>query len=83
MTDLVERENKMNKIDERIEQFRWLDIVRKSGTINMFGARPHLAKMFNLSEEESSAIHTEWMASFSEYETVEDRATKSLEGKWS
>lgn len=47
------------------EHLAFLDELRDSGQINMFGARPHLQEAFGLSKKESSEILVTWMSEFS------------------
>ncbi len=42
----------------------YLDELRESGEINMFGARPYLQNEFKLNYEDSIIIHTYWMDHF-------------------
>lgn len=46
--------------------FKFLDSVRDSGKINMFGAAPYLQEVFNLNRYEAKDILLEWMKTFSE-----------------
>ena len=41
--------------------FEFLDDLRESGDINMFGAAPVLAEMFDLSKFEARDILSAWM----------------------
>lgn len=50
-------------IDQHLE---FLDELRASGEINMFGARPYLAEHFALSKSDSAAVLTYWMQTFSD-----------------
>ena len=43
------------------EYFEFLDDLRETGDINMFGAAPHLAAMFDLDKYESREILSAWM----------------------
>ena len=52
------------------EYFNYLDMVRESGHINMFGAAPYLQEEFGLSRNEARHVLTEWMQSFSEREAA-------------
>jgi hypothetical protein len=66
-----ERKNKMNKKIERPEiveddHLAYLDALRKSGLVNMFGASKHLTKEFGIMISEARIILTYWMESFSE-----------------
>lgn len=44
--------------------FRFLNSVRESGAINMFGAAVPLAEMFELSMTEARAVLSRWMKQF-------------------
>jgi hypothetical protein len=46
------------------EHLRFLDDLRASGAINMFGARPYIADTFGLDLSASQEILNYWMASF-------------------
>jgi hypothetical protein len=46
------------------EHLEWLDFLRLTGSINMFGASPHLAKAFDLDREAASAYTVYWMKTF-------------------
>lgn len=49
------------------EHLTFLDILRESGSINMFGARGLLMEMFpGLSRTEGRDVHIYWMKSFGE-----------------
>ena len=48
------------------EHLIFLDDLRESGEINMFGARLWLIKAFELSGKEAREILTYWMETFSE-----------------
>lgn len=50
--------------DKRDEIFAFLDIVRESGSINMFAAAPQIQEFFGLSRVEAKDILLEWMMSF-------------------
>ena len=47
------------------EYFEFLDDLRESGEVNMFGATPYLIAAFNLSRSDASRILAEWMRTFS------------------
>jgi hypothetical protein len=49
---------------QRPATFRYLDSLRKSGRINMFGAAPYLAEAFCLSKNEAREVLRQWMESF-------------------
>jgi hypothetical protein len=48
------------------EHLDYLDDLRESGVVNMFGARPYLALAFNLDQETAGKYLTYWMRTFSE-----------------
>lgn len=49
------------KIDEVLE---FLDILRDSGKINMFGAPPYVAKTFKVSNPDARTLTSYWMKTF-------------------
>lgn len=53
-----------NKIEEHREMFLFLDGLRKSGKINMFGASPYLRARFGITPPQSGAVLVAWMKSF-------------------
>jgi hypothetical protein len=46
------------------EHLRFLDALRESGEINMFGAAPYIADVFDLSNQEARKILAFWMQTF-------------------
>ena len=50
--------------NERPATFLFLDRLRDSGRINMFGAAPYLEKAFGLSKKEAREVLLQWMKSF-------------------
>lgn len=54
----------MKTMQERVNTF--LDIVRESGKINMFGAAPYIAETFGVSRREAQQYLLNWMQSFKE-----------------
>lgn len=46
--------------------FDFLDNLRESGQINMFGAAPVLQDVFDLSRRESRNVLQEWMTTFTQ-----------------
>jgi hypothetical protein len=52
------------------EMFVYLDNIRETGKINMFGAAPYLQDAFGLSRYEARDILLEWMDTFSERHKV-------------
>ena len=45
--------------------FEYLDQLRESGAINMFGASPYLQEAFDLDRYEAKDVLLEWMQTFS------------------
>ncbi len=45
--------------------FVYLDCIRETGKVNMFGAAPYLQEEFGLSRHEAKDIILAWMESFS------------------
>lgn len=54
------------------EMFVYLDNIRETGKINMFGAAPYLQDAFGLSRYEAKDILLEWMDTFSERQKVKN-----------
>jgi hypothetical protein len=52
--------------------FKYLDSLRESAVVNMFGAAPYVASKFDLEKEESQDLLVKWMDSFSERHSEED-----------
>lgn len=48
------------------EYLEFLDNLRNSGIINMFGARPYLMSTFELDAYEAQLVLQHWMATFGE-----------------
>jgi hypothetical protein len=46
------------------EHLRFLDALRESGEINMFGAAPHIADLFEIPMQQARKILTYWMRTF-------------------
>ena len=46
------------------EHLQFLDLLRESGKINMFGAVPYLKKEFAIPQEQAEEILCYWMDSF-------------------
>lgn len=46
------------------EYWIYLEILRRSRVINMFGAAPYLAKEFNISYKEATTILADWMQNY-------------------
>lgn len=43
----------------------FLDAIRETGKINMFGASPYIEKHFDVSKKGALALHGYWMDTFS------------------
>jgi hypothetical protein len=54
-------------IDLETQVFLYLDRLRESGIVNMYGARPYVEDEFGLGRQEAKELLIEWM------ETFEDR----------
>lgn len=54
----------MTEIKE--EYLIFLDKLRESGRVNMFGAAPHLTRKFDLNSREAGEVLHHWMATFEE-----------------
>ena len=50
--------------DERPEEFLFLGDLRRSGSINMFGAGPYVQRHFDLSRAEASRVVGRWTNAF-------------------
>ena len=48
------------------EHLFYLDDLRESGVINMFGAGPYLQDEFELTRKEANQVLSYWMRTFSE-----------------
>ena len=44
--------------------FDYLDNLRESGVVNMFGATPYVQEAFDLTKAEARAILKEWMETY-------------------
>ena len=68
----MEQERRQTTVLEK-EALEYLNELRESGQINMFGAAPFVESNFNLDRKESIRLLTLWMANFNDegnYETV-------------
>lgn len=48
------------------EIFEFLDSVRSSGKINMFGAAPYIQEVYGVKRHEAKELLMEWMRTFGE-----------------
>lgn len=54
------------KTKHDLEFYQYLDELRRSGTTNMFGARPYLIDEFDMDDKElAGSILLDWMHTFS------------------
>ena len=60
--------------DQLIRYFKWLDDLRSSGDMNMFGAAPYLADAFGLEKSAARKIVQQWANTFDPQKSAEDRA---------
>ncbi len=50
----------------KTEYLEYLDDLRESGSINMFGAAPYLRDMFDLTRAEAASVLKYWMGNFND-----------------
>ena len=62
---------------ELAAHFAFLDELREGGTINMLGAYPILAEVFDLTPEDARAIWSRWVSTFSKGLPVEIRVARA------
>jgi hypothetical protein len=60
--------------EELARYFVFLDELRESGEVNMFGAGLYLAADFSLSRHDASDILSKWMKTFDEGKSAKERA---------
>jgi hypothetical protein len=53
-------------ISEKESMFQYLDNLRESGQVNMFGSGTYLQSAFGLSRYEAKDVVLEWMKTFEE-----------------
>lgn len=58
------------KEEAKQEMFKFLNSLRRSGVINMFGAGSYLIKQFSLSKRQARFILQEWMQNFEELKNL-------------
>jgi hypothetical protein len=58
--------------------FKWLDDLRASAVINMYGAAPLLRQEFGLAMSEARDICTKWRNTFDGNTTAKARAAKAV-----
>jgi len=50
--------------EEWIVYFKYLEVLRRSGKTNMYGATPFLVEEFGLSSQEANKILLSWMENY-------------------
>ena len=53
-------------VEEKESMFQYLDDLRESGQVNMFGSGAYLQSAFGLSRYEARDVVLEWMKTFGE-----------------
>lgn len=53
---------------EWVEYYEYLEMLRRSGVTNMYGATPYLMAEFDISEKLAGDILVNWMKNYSEIE---------------
>ena len=48
------------------EHYEFLDMLKETGLVNMFGAGSHLMDQFDLTKYEANRILTSWMETYEE-----------------
>lgn len=56
----------MSDIEITDDHLVYLDMLRDSGTVNMFGAAPFVMDQFGLNAGDARKVVTHWMKTFSE-----------------
>jgi len=70
----------MTELTELERAFEYLDDLRESGAINMFGARPYLAREMGIPLTEAGKILSLWMETYDGEKSVADRARTARAG---
>jgi hypothetical protein len=60
--------------EQLVEAFEYLDNLRESGAVNMFGAASYVAQELGHDKATSRELLSMWMKSFDPEVTAEDRA---------
>lgn len=63
---------------ELTDMFEFLDALRRGGTVNMFGAYPHVAMEYGISDEQAKAVFLAWGETITIKGDAEDRAKAAL-----
>jgi len=62
--DAEDEKRSRREAERQKEVFKFLDSVRESGAINMFGAGQFISEMFDTEKEESKRLLLAWMKQF-------------------
>jgi aryl-alcohol dehydrogenase-like predicted oxidoreductase len=60
--------------EQLVETFEYLDSLRESGAVNMFGAASYVAKDLGHDKATARSLVAMWMKSYDVEKSVEDRA---------
>lgn len=56
-----------NEMTEKYEaEFKYLESLRSSGVVNMYGAAPHLTAAFAIDKREARTVLDDWMTRYDE-----------------
>jgi len=77
--DRVNEEKELFSLEQLTEVFDYLDSLRLSGAINMFGARVYVENEFTMSKINAGIALKFWRETHSLQETSKVRAEKSLD----
>lgn len=58
--------NTVEKLDCQDQVFAFLDMLRESGKINMFGASPYIQKAFEFNKAQARQYLLAWMESYND-----------------
>ena len=64
-------------MSDHAAHFRFLDALRLSGQVNMYGATPHIMEQFGVSQKDALDILKMWIKTFGDDISVEDRVAKA------
>jgi len=51
-------------MEQKVEVYEYLDVLRESGVTNMFGAAPYLQKKFGFERNEAREWLSSWMRDY-------------------
>ena len=58
------------------EYFQYLDELRASGTVNMYGTTPYLQDVFGIDKELARSIGDKWRKTYNAIQTPQERAAQ-------